>query len=124
LRKHVAVAGEFATAIISMLLFLVIIVAVSVIIKKYFKNGVFFGKPIGQEKNIKLIERCPISQSQSLVIVEVANQTMLLGITNNSIEKIADIDPKNLKEIKEISFKKIFEQSKGRNDEDVEKTNS
>ncbi|MDR0918452.1 MAG: flagellar biosynthetic protein FliO [Oscillospiraceae bacterium] len=110
--------GEFATAIISMILFVVIIVALAVVIKKYGKNGVFFGKQIGQERNIKVLERCAVSQNQFLLIVEVAGQTMLLGITNNHIERIADIDSAELIPKNETSFSQILENVKGKTNEE------
>ncbi|GHU56251.1 hypothetical protein FACS1894132_13460 [Clostridia bacterium] len=120
--------NDFATAIVSMILFVAIIIAISIVIKRYGKNGIFFGKQVGTPKNIKIIERSQISQSQSLLIIEVANQTMLLSVTNNHIEKITDISPDDLitsdVTSEKISFGKILENMKGKTNEDVDEKNS
>lgn len=42
--------------------------------------------------NIKIIERQYVGQDRSIVIVQVEEQTMLLGITPQQITKLADLD--------------------------------
>lgn len=42
--------------------------------------------------NIKILDRMLLSQDKTLVILEVAGQCMLFGITQQSIQKICDLD--------------------------------
>ncbi|HHX57317.1 MAG TPA: flagellar biosynthetic protein FliO, partial [Clostridiales bacterium] len=60
----------------------------------------FIGKRYGFKgnggKNIKIIEKVALSQDKLLIIVKVADKTMLLGVTNNKIEKISDVDELSL----------------------------
>ena len=42
--------------------------------------------------NMKVLEKMPIGRDQSLVIVEVAEQVYLIGVTANSITKLAELD--------------------------------
>jgi len=47
-------------------------------------------------KNIKIIDRFNLAQDKNLVIVQVAGECMLLGITNQSIQRISSIEESSL----------------------------
>ncbi|MEG0614656.1 MAG: flagellar biosynthetic protein FliO [Oscillospiraceae bacterium] len=46
----------------------------------------------GTSQSIKILERFSISQDKSLAIVKVGGKLMLLGISNQHVEKISDLD--------------------------------
>lgn len=43
-------------------------------------------------RSIKILERANFSQDKSIVIVKVGGKLMLLGVTSEHIERIADLD--------------------------------
>lgn len=47
-------------------------------------------------KNIKILESVPLGQNKSLIIVEAAGKTFLLGITSNEISLVSELDGENL----------------------------
>lgn len=47
-------------------------------------------------KNIKILESVPLGQNKSLMIVEAAGKTFLLGITSNEISLVSELDGENL----------------------------
>lgn len=52
-------------------------------------NGGSFG---GSRKMIKIIECTGVAPDKQLMIVEVGNKRMLIGVTPNSVNKICDLD--------------------------------
>ncbi|WP_099205307.1 FliO/MopB family protein [Scatolibacter rhodanostii] len=50
--------------------------------------------------NIELIEKKAIGKDQSLLIVRIADKTMLLGVTPQSIQKIEELDSAQITEIR------------------------
>lgn len=59
---------------------------------KYF-NGGGFG---GSRKMIKIIECTGVAPDKQLMIVEVGNKVMLIGISPNSVNKICDLDREDI----------------------------
>lgn len=47
-------------------------------------------------KNIKILESVPLGQNKSLMIVEAAGKTFLLGITSNEISLVSELNGENL----------------------------
>lgn len=84
---------QVSSIILGIIFFILILVAA------YF-SAKFIGKRYGVKgsggKNIKIIEKVALSQDKLLIIVKVADKTMLLGVTNNQIEKISDVDELSL----------------------------
>lgn len=84
---------QISSIILGIIFFILILVAA------YF-SAKFIGKRYGFKgnggKNIKIIEKVALSQDKLLIIVKVADKTMLLGVTNNKIEKISDVDELSL----------------------------
>jgi flagellar protein FliO/FliZ len=116
---------EYLSAIIMVVLFLVILIALSYVIKMYAKRngnfkGTFGGTFGGIPKNMNVIERLPLGQDKSLLIVEVADKTLLIGVTNQNITCVSELDPKTIltpPPPEPISFSKILENvtNKGKN---------
>lgn len=57
-------------------------------LNKHF-NGGGFG---GSRRMIKIIECTGVAPDKQLMIVEVGNKCMLIGVTPNSVNKICDLD--------------------------------
>lgn len=57
-------------------------------LNKHF-NGSGFG---GGRKMIKIIECTGVAPDKQLMIVEVGNKCMLIGVTPNAVNKICDLD--------------------------------
>lgn len=49
-----------------------------------------------QGRTIRLIERQSISQDKYLLVVKVGGKAMLLGVSQNNIEKISDLDEEDI----------------------------
>ena len=56
-------------------------------LNKHFNGG--FG---GSHRMIKIIECTGVAPDKQLMIVEVGNKCMLIGVTPNSVNKICDLD--------------------------------
>lgn len=61
-------------------------------LNKYF-NGGGFG---GSRKMIKIIECTGVAPDKQLMIVEVGDKLMLIGISPNSVNKICDLDREDI----------------------------
>lgn len=81
---------DFISMVLGLVLF-VIILGLSFFLAKHVskKQGLQFGNG---SKNIKIIEKCPLSHDKMLVIVKSAGKTMLMGVTNNHIELISELN--------------------------------
>ncbi|MCX7658642.1 MAG: flagellar biosynthetic protein FliO [Oscillospiraceae bacterium] len=60
--------------------------------------------PASGGRSIKVLERAPIAQDKSLVIVKVGEKHMLLGLSPQHIEKIADLDAGDIVAMQESEF--------------------
>jgi len=47
----------------------------------------------GRGKAIRVIERVALDQRRSLVLVEVAGRTLLLGVSDGGVSLVAELDP-------------------------------
>lgn len=65
-------------------------------LNKHRMNG--FG---GQNRVIKIVEYVSIAQDKQLMIVTVGSKKMLLGVTQNAVNKICDLDDADLSDSKE-----------------------
>lgn len=71
-----------------------LIMMVAVLFAAYYTTRWLGSKTAGGRgsSNIKILDRLLLSQDKTLVILDVAGQCMLLGITQQSIQKICDLD--------------------------------
>ena len=83
-------SGNFTSymlkASFSLAVVLVIILAVSYLLKKYYLKGNLFGG-----KFIHLLDTCRLGSKKSLVLTRVENQTLLLGITGQQITLLSQM---------------------------------
>lgn len=87
---------ESLQSILTVLFTLAMLIAV--LLMAYFTTRWLGQKSMGGQgsKNIKVIDRFNLSQDKNLVIVQVAGECMLLGITNQSIQKIGGVEESSL----------------------------
>lgn len=75
----------------------------------------------GGSRHIKLLDRVAVTPDKCLLLVRVAEKTMLVGMTSHSVEKLCDIDdPEKTLETPEPDqpgFKRIFAERMGKKGE-------
>lgn len=81
--------GTLGNVLIALLAFVLIIYLAYFATKKMGKRLSIKG--VGT-KNIKVIESVSIGQNKAIVIVEVGGKTLLLGVTQNEITLISELD--------------------------------
>ena len=71
-----------------------LIMLIAVLFAAYYSTRWIASKTSGSRgsRNIKILDRLFLAQDKTLVILDVAGQCMLLGITHQSIRKICDLD--------------------------------
>jgi flagellar protein FliO/FliZ len=83
--------------------FFYIAVMVAVLVGAYLTTKFLSGKTKKMQKGrfISLTERLPLGKDKNIALIEVAGQNYLIGITNQSINILGQIDGENLKAVKE-----------------------
>ena len=125
---------EDFVAVLSMVGTLLLMIAV-------FVGAYFVSKMVGKryqgfsqssKEQIKIIERKVIGKDQALLVVKIADKTLLLGATPHSVEKIEELDPHLFEEIETtaeqpLDFLSVWNRvlkrnhdSKGRSDDEAE----
>lgn len=93
---------EWLDAVVWILALLVLFAVV--VICAYYATRLL-GKRYGMQNSgngsIKILDRAYIGQDRQILIIQVANQTMLVGVTANGIEKLSDLDPNQLPSLSE-----------------------
>lgn len=80
------------------------LLAVGAILYLAYISSKYIGKSsmaLSQSKYLKTLDRTPLSQDKSLAVVQAGDKYFLIGITPNSINKIAELDSEDLVEIPE-----------------------
>jgi flagellar protein FliO/FliZ len=96
--------------------FFYIVVMVAVLIGAYLTTKFLSGKTKRLQKGrfISLVERLPLGKDKNIVLIEIGGQNFLVGVTNQSISILGQIENENLKAAKEtksaIPRKGFFEQ--------------
>lgn len=82
----------------------VLVLFAIVVICAYYATRLL-GKRYGMQNsgngNIKILDRAYIGQDRQILIIQVAEQTMLIGVTANGIAKLSDLDPNQLPSLPE-----------------------
>lgn len=106
-----APADKFLPMIIGLIVILVIIFFLALLMKKISSFNLL-------SNNIKVIESQSLGAKEKLVIVEIQNQQFVLGVTQNSINKICELKQNiNKKEINipfEQMMKKLINPNKNK----------
>lgn len=84
-----SVAEQVLSAVMALLGFGVVIV-LAYISTKYL--GSKYSVRNSKSENIKIIERMPVAQDKSLMIIKSAGKTLLIGVTAQHIEMITELD--------------------------------
>lgn len=76
-----------------------VLVLVGVVVLAYFASRWLSKRYAGQgqgrgqtTKYLTVLERLPVGQDRTLIIVKVGEKAMLLGVTQHHIEKLSDVD--------------------------------
>lgn len=85
--------SNIGTVLMVILVFILILYMAYFATKKLGKRLSFKG--VGN-KNIKIIESISVGQNKAIMIVQSAGKTMLLGITQNGINLISELDEEKL----------------------------
>lgn len=83
----------------------------------------------GTEKNIKVLETLSVGQGKSIIIVQSAGKTFLVGVTNEKMSLISELDSdmlNNEPEVRETmefskAFKRVLEKNFGKKLDSKEK---
>lgn len=95
--------------LLSMLIMVFVILYSSVVFTKYLGNKTISSR--GFTKNMKIVEMLPVSQEKSVAVVEVVGKYYMLGISNNNINLIKELDefPIDIKEDESNSFQQTMQ---------------
>ncbi len=85
--------GNIGTVIVAILIFILILYLAYFATKKMGKRLSIRG--VGN-KNIKIIDSISVGQNNAIMIIQSANKTLLVGITQNEISLISELDSDKL----------------------------
>lgn len=85
--------SNIGTVLMVILVFILILYLAYFATKKLGKRLSFKG--VGN-KNIKIIESISVGQNKAIMIIQSAGKTMLIGITQNGISLISELDDEKL----------------------------
>lgn len=85
--------SNIGTVLMVILVFILILYLAYFATKKLGKRLSFKG--VGN-KNIKIIESISVGQNKAIMIIQSAGKTMLIGITQNGINLISELDDEKL----------------------------
>lgn len=78
--------------------FLYVIVMIAVIVAAYVATKYLAGKGQRvQSRHIRILDRMMIARDKHIALIEVGDKNLLIGVTNQSINVLGDIDPDALK---------------------------
>ncbi len=88
--------------------FFYVVVMVAVLVGAYLTTKFISGKSkrLLKSRYIHLLDRLPLGKDKNVVLIEVGNQTLLVGVTNQSISNLGEIDSEALKVIKQQNAQK------------------
>ncbi len=96
---------------------LVLLVSFALVVVCAYYATRLLGKRYGIQNSgsgrIAILDRTFVGQDRQILIVEVADKTMLIGVTANHIEKLCDLDPDQLPSLPEkpqdVTFKGLLD---------------
>ncbi|MBI2091720.1 MAG: flagellar biosynthetic protein FliO [Deltaproteobacteria bacterium] len=90
-------AVDFSLLFIKMVAALVVACIAAVLILKYAVPRLSFAKKFSENKHIKILSRFTIGPKQYLYLVKISKKCILLGATDHSITKLADVEGEEFK---------------------------
>jgi len=117
-----SLTGKIGTVIIVLIIFILILYLAYFVTKKLGRR--LSVRAVGN-KNIKILETISIGQHNAVMIIETAGKTLLVGVTQNQISLISELDSDKLTlEEKNnssaqtmdfsVAFKKVLEEKFGK----------
>lgn len=88
-----SVIGKIGTVIIVLIIFILILYLAYFVTKKVGRR--LSVRAVGN-KNIKILETISIGQHNAVMIIETAGKTLLVGVTQNQISLISELDSDKL----------------------------
>jgi flagellar biosynthetic protein FliO len=85
---------SFGWLLLKTILALSLILALAVLFIKYLLPRLSLTRVGGAQGKIKVIERLPIDARRSLMIIEVENKKILIGVAEGGFTHIRDLDSK------------------------------
>ena len=98
---------SMAQAALGVVVFVAILIGIGWIYKKLALSSKL---SIKNSRYIKSLDRLVISNDKWIEIIQVGDETILIGVTNDKITKIKEIDGDNLNEFQEEKEGKDFSQ--------------
>lgn len=88
--------------------FFYVVVMVAVLVGAYLTTKFISGKSrkLLKGRYIHVLDRLALGKDKNVVLIEVGDQTLLVGVTNQSINNLGQIDGEALKAAKEQSIEK------------------
>ena len=100
--------------LVSVLIIFVVVLAATLYVTKWMAN---YQKGTSVSKNIEIIDTCKISTNKYVQIVRVGDRHVVLGITNDQITNLGDVNGDELvfknPDDENINFKDVFAKIKG-----------
>ena len=84
-----SVIGSIGSVLLALLCFVLILYLAYFATKKMGRRLSFKGV---RNKNIKIVESVSVGQNKALLIVETAGKTLLVGVTQNEITLVSELD--------------------------------
>jgi flagellar protein FliO/FliZ len=83
--------------------FFYIVVLTAVLVGAYFTTRFISGKSrkLLKGRYIQVIDRMPLGKDKNVVLIEVGDQKLLIGVTNQSINNLGQIDGEAIKPVGE-----------------------
>jgi flagellar protein FliO/FliZ len=84
--------GDFGTT------FFYFVVMIAILVAAYFTTKYISGKGAHlKSRNIRMVDRMMIGKDKHIVLIEVGDKNLLIGVTNQAINVLGDIDGGTLK---------------------------
>ena len=100
--------------LVSVLIIFVVVLAATLYVTKWMAN---YQKGTSTSKNIEIIDTCKISTNKYIQIVRIGDRHVALGITNDQITNLGDVNGDELvlknPDDENINFKDVFAKIKG-----------
>lgn len=85
-------AVDFSLLFIKMIAALVVAVVLAILLIKYVMPKLSFAKGASGVQDIKILSRFSLSSKQHLYLVKAKEKCILLGVTDQNINKIAELE--------------------------------
>ncbi|MGX5201414.1 flagellar biosynthetic protein FliO [Aliikangiella sp. IMCC44632] len=99
----VSPANNISSMLVGLFLVLVVIFFLAFLLKRFTSLNIV-------SNNIKVIESQSIGSKEKLVIVEIQDKQLVLGVTAHSINKVCELENKIEKKAVKMPFEKVMQQ--------------